>query len=249
MLINIVGIIYILAGILPCMMLFIAKDDMCDGSSDNPDCPHPSVSDVEHQSDLRPAIIATSVLRLFVCGGILLVSGVNTEMTSNSPIKPTTRSSAGASADDTEISCDCVACKPLFIVGWAICDIVQLMVSNKSNATMHNVFSQLAQICLVLSHWIHIRGVFSSGGGSGSGSGMKTSPESSTSVGGMNGSPEIAFACGMLAVLAMMALIGVGFFLMANLGNTSANVAWSNAQWMAVGMQAGLFFCTGFTIL
>ncbi|CAD7926782.1 unnamed protein product [Amoebophrya sp. A25] len=101
--ITLPGLLYATFGCLPCVILFVAKDELCsavttettsttsyygqvvqvtqtprsknavvDGNV-NEDCPHPSVSDVEHQSDMRGAIVAVFILRVLACTALLLL--------------------------------------------------------------------------------------------------------------------------------------------------------------------------------
>ena len=55
------------------IVLFMAKDSMCCQNPPPPECPHPSVSDVEHQSPDRSMIVAVIFVRS-ILGVLLLIS-------------------------------------------------------------------------------------------------------------------------------------------------------------------------------
>ena len=45
--------------------------------------------------------------------------------------------------------------------------------------------------------------------------------------------------------LVLIIQLGIGLYLLAMLGNESANESWSDTQWVGNGIQIGVFFCAG----
>ncbi len=149
------GATYAALGVASVVVLFWARNEMCNSSADrhkNEDCPHPSVSDVEHSDDrqIRVPVLAVCFTRIAVCSSLLLKACYFYCVELAAFVR-------GGGENEWTVSLGAFSVLLLCYVG---CDVAQLLVANteESQRATHNVFVSATFVFLVLMKLVYFLG-------------------------------------------------------------------------------------------
>ena len=159
------GITYAALGVATVVILYWARNEMCNASDDrhkNEDCPHPSVSDVEHSDNrqIRMPVLAVCFTRIVVCSLLLLKASyfycvelgtwIRTRANNRYAVKQGNVDEVGEWTAPLGLFC-------LLLLCYVCCDVAQLLIPNteEGQRATHNFFVSATFVLLILTKIVY----------------------------------------------------------------------------------------------